>query len=138
MKRRLIALMLASGVSIGFTALSLAGCNEKTVEEKGCEEKIRQLLEYDAGIDINNDVWGGGYGRIEMEANNGNFFIIFTAKSSSVHYQKITYSVDKDFYYNFKNNFSTTEGQKEIDLINELTSTYNPIKIVVNNEERTI
>ena len=139
MKRRLIALMLASGVSIGFITLSLASCKEtKSTAEKNCEEKIKRLLEYDAGIDIDNSFFGGGYGEITMQAKNNVFLIKFYAGKSANIYQEITYSVDKDFYYNFKNNFSTIDGQNEVDLVAELTLTYSPIKVIEGGEEQTL
>ena len=50
----------------------------------------------------------------------------------------ITYSVDKDFYYNFKEEYSTKETQKEVDLIKELTAKYDPIKVIDDNVEKDI
>ena len=51
---------------------------------------------------------------------------------------EITYSVDKDFYYNFKEEYSITETQKEVDLIKELTTKYDPIKVIEDNVEKDI
>lgn len=144
MKRKhgLIALMLASSLTVGFT--TMAGCSDgKTEEEKNCEEKIRQLLEYDANIDISRDtVEEYGFVVANNITDNNEYLITFKTRHRGSWNPEIrdiiTYSVDKDFYYNFKNTYSTTETQKEVDMITELTSIYDPIRIVVNGEEQTL
>lgn len=126
-KSRLITLMLASTIVAGLTS-----CAQKSNEEKRCEEEIRKLLEYDAGIDIDNSAWGGGFGRIDLRAKDNEYLIIFTSKTTSAKSQKVIYSVDKDFYYYFKHNYSTVETDKEITFITELTLDYDPIEVVVD------
>ena len=140
MKRKLIALMIASSITVAVAA----GCTSgKTEEEKANEDKIRQLLEYDANIDIekNNVVTYGINPHYEV-SNTKEFLITFETKKAItrgyVVWDKITYSVDKDFFYNFKNNYSTKETQKEVDLVAELTLTYSPIKVIEGGEEQTL
>lgn len=139
--KKLITLMIAASVGIGF---SMAGCaSSKTEEEKNAENEIRKLLQYDANININKE-FVDNYGfKLEKSAKPGEYLLTFkTSKYYSAgrtailkDYDIITYSVDKDFYYNFCENYSTSETQKEVDLVTELTLTYNPIKVVEAGEE---
>ena len=127
--RRLITLMLATSVSIGITA-GLSGCSESE-EEKLAEEQIRQLLEYDADIVGYPDSTISFNTKIE----NGEYLITFNLKNSYSSTDKITYSVDKDFFYEFKNNYNVVETSKEVNMVNELVETYDPVVVVSKNKE---
>ena len=142
----LIALMLAASVGIGFSAL--AGCSkEKSEEELNCENEIRKLLEYDANINIDkNNVQDFGFKMSYYVTDNKEYLIKFVTSKvmNAVYYLSttdcdvITYSVDKDFYYNFKNEYSSNETQKEVDMVTELTTIYDPVEIIENGKEKEI
>ena len=142
----LIALMLAASVGIGFSAL--AGCsNGKSEEELNCENEIRKLLEYDANININkNYVETSGFKMNYVVTESNGYLIKFTTSKyvsvgrfvSQVDCDAITYSVDKDFYYNFKNEYSSNETQKEVDMVTELTTTYDPVEIIADGKQKEI
>lgn len=127
--RRLITLMLATSVGIGITA-GLSGCSESE-EEMKAEEQIRQLLEYDADIVGYPDSTISFNTKIE----NGEYLITFNLKNSYSSTDKITYSVDKDFFYEFKNNYNVVETSKEVNMVNELVETYDPVVVVSKNKE---
>ena len=138
--RRLIPVIIAATVGIAFTA---AGCSKKSEEEKNAENEIRKLLQYDANINISKE-FVDNYGfKLEKSAKPGEYLLTFkTSKYYSAgrtaklkDYDIITYSVDKDFYYNFCENYSTSETQKEVDLVTELTLTYDPVKVIEAGEE---
>jgi len=132
-KKRLISLMLAASISVG--AATMAGCGDvKTKEELNCENEIRKMLQYDANINIRKDLIDthGFHMFFKIEENSRFLIAIRYYFASGVlgnTYQEITYSVDKDFYYNFKEEYSTKETQKDVDLIKELTTKYDPIKV---------
>lgn len=138
-KHRLITLMLASIITPGVA--TLAGCSDvKSGAEKNCENEIRKLLEYDANIVISkNRVEGYGFD-LGYEINNPNEYLIifrtkkYAGRAPAETCDKITYSVDKDFFYDFKNSYSEVEGQNEVDLVTSLTSTYDPIEVITNSE----
>ena len=144
-KKRLISLMLAASIGVG--AATMTGCNDKREEEINSENEIRKILQYDANINIDRKEVEDRELYIDFNISENNEFLIkfHTEKAIAVgriiHYvmnDEITYSVDKDFYYNFKEKYSTKETQKEIDLIKELTTKYNPIKVIDDNVEKDI
>lgn len=135
--RRLITLMLATSVGIGITA-GLSGCS-KSEEEMKAEDQIRQLLEYDANINIEKDYvdqWGF---EIITEIKNQEYLITFKTKQyiSRVFMESdtITYSVDKDTYYDFRNNYKVVETSDEVNMVYELTLSYDPVVVISKNEE---
>ena len=144
-KKRLISLMLAASIGVG--AATMTGCNDKTEEEINSENEIRKILQYDANINIDRKEVEDRELYIDFNISENNEFLIkfhtekAIAVGSIIHYvmnDEITYSVDKDFYYNFKEKYSTKETQKEIDLIKELTTKYDPIKVIDDNVEKDI
>ena len=135
MKKRLIALMLASTI----TATALTGCGaEKTDDEINNENEIREMLEYDANtnLPLSNVKDKGFY--LEYKIQNEKFYITFITKkwefygrvSQLVDNAKITYEVDKDTYYNFKNSYSTEESENEIELVKNLTEKFDPVSVI--------
>ena len=144
-KKRLITLMLAASIGVGVA--TMAGCNDKREEEINSENEIRKMLQYDANINIDslNVKNFGLYVETNITENNEFIINIKTKKTywvgTMLNYRDcdiITYSVDKDFYYNFKEEYSTKETQKEVDLIKELTTKYDPIKVIDDNVEKDI
>lgn len=144
-KKRLISLMLAASIGVG--AATMTGCNDKREEEINSENEIRKILQYDANINIDRKEVEDRELYIDFNISENNEFLIkfhtekAIAVGSIIHYvmnDEITYSVDKDFYYNFKEKYSTKETQKEIDLIKELTTKYDPIKVIDDNVEKDI
>lgn len=139
-KKRLITLMLAASIGVGVA--TMAGCNDKREEEINSENEIRKMLQYDANINIGkNDVEYRGF-KFDFKISETGGYLIIISNLHTEGYNKftdeITYSVDKDFYYNFKEEYSTKETQKEVDLIKELTTKYDPIKVVEDNVEKDI
>jgi len=137
--KSLITLMLATSFGLGFTAMA-AGCSGKSEDELRCENEIRKMLEYDANIDISKATVENYGFSIEYNIPNNNEYIIKikTKRNYAYHPDIITYSVDKDFFYNFKNEYSTTESQKEVDLIKALTTIYDPVAVIEDGEEKDI
>ena len=137
-RKTLISLMLAASVGVSLT--TMPGCMKKTEEEIKCENKIRKMIERDAGIDLveNSDMV------IKTQAKNEEYIIKFSFKNTvytankTTTINEITYSVDKDFYYDFKNNYSMVEGEDEVNLVADLTLTYNPIKVVTDGDEKQL
>ena len=139
--KKLIEVMALAAVGIAFTT---AGCSAtKSEDELNSENEIRKLLQYDADININKE-YVDNYGfKLEKSAKPGEYLLTFkTSKYYSAgrtailkDYDEITYSVDKDFYYFFSENYNTVESKKEVDLVTELTMTYNPIKVVEAGKE---
>ncbi|MBQ8615773.1 MAG: hypothetical protein IJ415_04330 [Clostridia bacterium] len=132
MKKRLIALMIASTI----TATVLTGCGEgKTDEEINNENEIREMLEYDANINISkNRIKDCGF-QIDYEINNEKFYITFSTKATGVYGLQfgrdiIKYEVDKDTYYDFKNNYNSHETQNEVERVKNLTEKYDPVEII--------
>lgn len=139
MKKRLITLMLAAGL----TATALTGCNEKSGYEINCENQIREMLEYDANINISQQkVRDFGFG-IEYKIVNNKFYITFISKKHERFGQrlivvddiKITYEVDKNTYYNFKNQYALVETERTVELVKTLTEQYDPINVEGVEEE---
>ena len=141
MKRRLIATMIALTMGVGVTTMS--GCTEKSEEEKTNENEIRKLLQYDANINISKDIVENRGFKLNKEIEDSKYMLTFKTsiyKSAGrtavlVDYDEITYSVDKDFYYDFCENYSTTETKKEVDMVTELTFNYDPIKVIEAGQE---
>jgi len=126
MKKRLIALMIA--------LITLTGCGaEKTDEEINNENEIREMLEYDANINIDKKrVENYGFD-ISFEIVDKKFYITFKTITPGVYgsqfaHNKIKYEVDKDFYYDFKNNYDFNETQNEVERVKNLTEQYDPIE----------
>ena len=107
MKKRLIALMLGATI----TASILTGCSDaKTRDEIENENQIRELLEFDANVNIpKDDVKRFGFVR-EFEVKEDGYYVTFIVKTfppmqtSAAENIKITYVVDKDTYFDIKNN----------------------------------
>lgn len=146
-KKRLISLMLAASIGVGAATMTGCGSLTKTPQELECENEIRKILQYDANINIDRKEVEDRELYVDFNVSENNEFLIkfHTKKAISVgkmiHYvmnDEITYSVDKDFYYYFKEEYSTKETQKEVDLIKELTTKYDPIKVVDDNVEKDI
>ncbi len=144
-KKGLISLMLAASIGVG--AATMTGCNDKREEEINSENEIRKILQYDANINIDRKEVEDRELYVDFNISENNKFLIkfHTKKAISVgkmiHYvmnDEITYCVDKDFYYYFKEEYSTKETPKEVDLIKELTTKYDPIKVVDDNVEKDI
>ena len=130
--KRLIAFMLMTMLATS----TITGCEvEKTEEEIGYEDEIRQMLEYDANINLLKDrVKNHGF-RIDYEINNGKFYITFSTivpgvYGSNLRHDSIKYEVDKDFYYDFKNNYNSHETQNEVERVKNLTEKYDPVDVV--------
>ena len=75
---------------------------------------------------------------LEYKIQNEKFYITFITKkwefygrvSQLVDDAKITYEVDKDFYYDFKNSYSTEESESEIELVKNLTEKFDPVSVI--------
>lgn len=135
MHKRLITLMLSATI----TAIALTGCSDgrDSVELKN-ENQIRELLEYDANTNISPyDVQTNGF-KLEYKIQNGKFYITFITRrwewygraSALEDNTKITYEVDKDTYYNLKNNYNTAESEQEVELVKALTEKFDPISVI--------
>ena len=135
MKKGLIALMLASTI----TATALTGCSDgRDLAELENENKIREMLEYDANTNISKeDVKKLGF-KVEYKIDSEKFYITFKSQEEVHEYRnshledkaKITYEVDKDTYYNFKNNYTMKERDVEINLVKDLTEKFDPISVI--------
>jgi len=135
MKKGLIALMLASTI----TATALTGCSDgRDLAELENENKIREMLEYDANTNISKeDVKKFGF-KVEYKIDSEKFYITFKSQAEVHEYRnshmedkaKITYEVDKDTYYNFKNNYTMEERDVEINLVKDLTEKFDPISVI--------
>ena len=119
MKKRLIALMIASTI----TATALTGCSYgRDIVELKKENEIREMLEYDANINIDKKrVEDYGFA-IAFEIVDEKFYITFKTITPGVYgsqiaHDKIKYEVDKDFYYDFKNNYDFNETQNEVERV---------------------
>ena len=144
MKKRLIALMIASTI----TATALTGCGaKKTDDEINNENKIREMLEYDANTNLSKDSvkeWGFG---VDYEIKDSKFYIIFKTyapEEKRDHIEisedvKVKYEVDKDMYYDFKNHYNLDEKTEDIERVKELVEKYDPVEVInpsVNNIEK--
>ena len=72
---------------------------------------------------------------IDFEINDNKFYITFKTITPGVYgahiaNDKIKYEVDKDFYYDFKNNYNFHETQNEVDKVKNLTEKYDPVDAV--------
>ena len=135
MKKRLIALMIASTI----TATALTGCSDgKDSVELENEDKIRQMLEYDANTNISKDSvkeWGFG---VDYEIKDSKFYITFKTyapEEKRDHIEisedvKIKYEVDKDIYYAFKNHYNLDEKTEDVERVKELVEKYDPVEVI--------
>ena len=139
--RKLITLMIASSVGLGF---SMVGCsNPKSEEEKNAENEIRKLLQYDANINISKEIVENNGFKLDKEIEGNSYLLSFRTtiyRSAGrtailVDHDIITYSVDKDTYYDFCENYNTTETTNEVNMVTELTLTYNPVKVIEAGKE---
>ena len=142
MKKRLIALMIASTI----TATALTGCGENPDYNltRKSEEQIRQIIEYDANTNIEqyNSSRGFGLG-VEYEINDNKFYISFIFykinkpghNPARMEDARIKYEVDKDTYYNFKNEFTTYKNEDDVEMVKVLTERYDPIEVVNSKGE---
>jgi len=130
MKKRLIALMLASTI----TATALTACNN----EFDNENEIREMLEYDANTNLSEKhVKSYGIG-VDYDIVDEKFYITFKTYSPEekrdhieiVEDVKIKYEVDKDTYYNFRHNYSTREEKEHVDMVKLLVEKYDPVEVI--------
>ena len=139
--RKLISTMLAT--TMGIVIAPLSACKNKSEDELKCENEIRQLLQYDANINIDKAIVESNGFKLEKEVIGKEFLLSFVTSqyyacgrvAVKKDYDIITYSVDKDTYYYFCENYNTVETQKEVDMIIELTTMYNPVKVVEAGQE---
>ncbi len=132
MKKRLIALMIGATI----TATALTGCSEgKSQDEMKNENKIRELLEYDANTNLSKEnVQSYGF-KVDYEIKDGKFYVTFITQkfyydvARSGDDAKITYEVDKDTYYDFRHNYSLKETNNDIEMVKKLTEKYDPIEV---------
>ena len=133
--KRLIAFMLATMLATA----TLTGCSDgrDSVELKN-EDEIRELLEYDANTNLSRDeVKRYGLG-IDYTIFNEKFYITFKTYTSQSYGSishieedaKIKYEVDKDMYYDFKNNYSLHEKSEDVERVKELVEKYEPIEVI--------
>ena len=137
MKKRLIALML--GATITATALTGCGENPDFSLTRKSEEQIRQIIEYDANTNIEqyNSSRGFGLG-VEYEINDNRFYISFVFykinetghNPAKMEDARIKYEVDKDTYYNFRNEFTTYKNEDDVEMVKVLTERYDPIEVI--------
>ena len=142
MKKGLIALMLAATI----TTTALTGCSDgRDSAELDSENDIREMLEYDANTNLSKEnVKKHGF-IVEYKIVNEKFYITFITHEVEYSYRnsklvdtaKVTYEVDKDTYYNFKNNYTTEESEKEIELVKDLTVKFDPVEVINPEGDKT-
>jgi len=139
--RRLIPVIIAATVGIAFTA---TGCSlTKSEEEKNAENEIRKLLQYDANINISKEIVENNGFKLDKEIEGNSYLLSFRTtiyRSAGrtailVDHDIITYSVDKNTYYDFCENYNTTETTNEVNMVTELTLTYDPVKVIEAGKE---
>ena len=143
MKKRLIALMLGATM----VATALTGCGKgKSQDEIRNENEIRELLEYEANINISKyDIQNNGF-KIEYKIENEKFYVTFISQrvksAGRVSYHedvvRITYQIDKETYYDLKNNYSSHESQHEVEKIKALVDAYDPIDVKIADKEMSV
>ena len=125
-KKIMLALVTAS---LGF---SLGGCNY----EKGPTqtEEIKRMFEYDASYNMNLDENKINQLFLKTEIIDGEYLLKFQFKmlsggrgSSWKETYDVYYKVDKETYFDFRNNFSSSATL--VDMIKSLVEKYDPIKI---------
>ena len=142
MKKRLIALMLASTI----TAAALTGCGENPdyALTRNSEEEIRPILDYDANTNIEKYNSNRGFGLgVEYEIDNNKFYIIFIFyklnkpghNPAKMEDARIKYEVDKDTYYNFRNEFTTYKNEEDVEMVKVLTTKFDPVEVVNSKGE---
>ena len=142
--KRLIAFMLATML----TTATLTGCSDgrDSVELKN-EDEIREMLEYDANTNLSKvDVKNHGFG-VDYTINNDKFYITFKTYTIQNYGKyiateadaKIKYEVDKDTYYDFKNNYNLDEKSEDVERVKVLVEKYDPVEVInptMNNIEK--
>ena len=141
--KRLIAFMLMTMLATS----TLTACDGRDSGELQKEDEIRELLEYDANTNLSReDVKNHGFG-IDYTINNDKFYITFITYTIQNYGKylgteadaKIKYEVDKDMYYDFKNNYSLHEKSEDVERVKSLTERYEPVEVInptVNNIEK--
>ena len=116
------------------------------IEEINNENQIREMLEYDANTNLSsNDVKMQGI-RVEYKIENEKFYITFKTqrwvyygRTSTVEdVAKITYEVDKDRYYNFKNNYNLVETEQDVELVKDITDNFDPISVINSEGDKAV
>ena len=141
MKKRLIALMLGATI----TATTLTGCGERPdyALTRNSEEQIRQMIEYDANTNIEQYNSNRGFGLgVEYEINN-KFYISFIFykinkpghNPAKLEDARVKYEVDKDTYYNFRNEFTSYKNEEDVQMVKELTTKFDPVEVVNSKGE---
>ena len=135
MNKRLIALMIAATI----TTTLLTGCGEsKSLDHIKAEETIRQTLEYDANTNLSKkNVQSYGLG-LDYSIVDERFYITFKTYAYQSYGRishieedaKIKYEVEKDFYYDFKNNYSLIETTEDVERVKELVEKYDPVEVI--------
>ncbi len=146
MKRRLIALM----ITLTIATSTLSGCGDDNVKhsvELENENEIREMLEYDANTNLSKEnVEDKGF-YLEYKIQNEKFYITFITKKWEFYGRvsqleddaKITYEVDKDMYYDFKNHYNLDEKTEDVERVKELVEKYDPVEVInpsINNIEK--
>ena len=135
MKKRLIALMIASTMTVA----SLTGCGDgRDSAELDNEREIAELLEYDANTNISmKEIERYGIG-LNCSISDEKFYVTFVTYK----YQKdfvgatmnddvrIKYEVDKDTYYDFKNHYSLDEKTEDVERVKALVEKYDPVEVI--------
>ena len=100
-------------------------------------------MQYDANINIDKYIVLDNGFKLDKEIEGDKYLLSFrTTKYRSagrtailVDHDIVTYSVDKNTYYDFCENYNTTETTNEINMVTELTLTYDPVKVIEAGEE---
>ena len=130
-----VALITTASISAGFW---FSACKDdvRSEEEKKYENEIRKILELDAKIDIDEFFINEfGFNFSHEITDKQEYLLSFDSRSGvgkggdAIRY-KVTYSVDENTFYDFKYNYSVQESQKEVDMVYELASLYDPINVV--------
>lgn len=138
MKKRLIALMLGATIA----SSTLIGCADSGAFNEN-EDKIRQMLEYDANTNISRSCVEHYGLRLQFEIKDSKFYITFMSRDMNNDNLiveddvKIKYEVNKDTYYDFKNNYNSYETTEDVDRVKVLTEKYDPIS-VENSDEKIV
>lgn len=133
-KKIMLALVTAS---FGF---SLGGCKIQEDHEKQQAriEEVKRMFEYEASYNMDLDKNSTNRLFLQTEIIDGKYLLKFQFKQylsggrSGGIYSKqydVYYEVDKETYFDFRNNFSSDTKQNEVDMITTLVEKYDPIKI---------
>lgn len=138
MKKRLIALMIGATI----TATTMAGCSGSRTSsvDKPFEQKIRKVLEYDANVNIPEELVTYYGFELRTEIIDEKFYITFVSKKDSGAFSgslyddvKITYEVDKDTYYDFRHNYDLVETDVEVGMVESLAENFDPTSVEQSN-----